>query len=157
MLNLPIDDIFAVCWKWLHSSHYIVPANGFSRRQNLKLCCHDAEHSPDSPDAGWTQLMDWCPMLIPGVWSSLKHPLDKLGPAEISKTLSRPTLVPFLNFVNVGGQEPVKWVPVLDWWYFSFFFLLHLCQIEMDLPYLTTIKLRLEFAACCSLFRSSRG
>ena len=70
--------------------------------------------------------MDRCPMLIPGVWSGLKHPIDKLGPVEISKILSRPILVPFLNFVNVGGQESVKWVPVLYRWdFFLLQFLLY--------------------------------
>ena len=57
--------------------------------------------------------MDWCPVLVPSVRSILKHPVDKLGPVEISKTVPRPTLVPRLHFVNVGSKEPVKWVPVL--------------------------------------------
>ena len=56
--------------------------------------------------------MDWCPVLVPSFRSILKHTVDKLGPAEISKTFSRPTLLVFtLHFVNVGSKETVKWVP----------------------------------------------
>ena len=57
--------------------------------------------------------MDWCPVLVPCVRSILKHPVDELGPVEISKTLPRPTLRPRLHFVNVGSEEPVKGVPGL--------------------------------------------
>ena len=55
--------------------------------------------------------MDRCPVLVPTFRSSLQHPIDKLRPTDISKSLPRPSFVSQLKFVDVGGEEPVQGVP----------------------------------------------